>query len=187
MKTNLGQIRIIAGKWRSRKINFITSEEVRPTPDRIRETLFNWLGTRILGAKCLDCFAGSGALGFEALSRGAESVTFFDKSPKVTKNIQANAVILGASNIDIRLKFPPNDNTIHLPTFDIVFLDPPFHKNLIHTSCAWLRENEVLKEGSIIYIETERNLKILPIPKEWTILKSETAGQVRYYLVEAHF
>lgn len=184
MKTQSGTVRIIAGKWRGRKLDFITSE-VRPTGDRVRETLFNWLGSSIIGAKCLDPFAGSGALGFEALSRGAQSVTMLDKSPAVVKKLKENMLLLGAANVDIYLKkFPPLENDLKLSSFDIVFLDPPYNKNLIASSCRWLKENNCLKKGSLIYIEAEKDLLPLPIPRDWQVLKSKRAGQVGYHLIK---
>ena len=93
MRAKFGQVRIIAGTWRSRKLKFIASPIIRPTPDRVRETLFNWLRSKIIGARCLDCFAGSGALGFEALSRGAASVTMFDVSAACIERLKENAIL----------------------------------------------------------------------------------------------
>lgn len=178
-------VRIIGGKWRSRKLEFPAQDQLRPTPDRVRETLFNWLMPVINGAKCLDLFAGSGALGFEALSRGAASVVMADKSPEVIEGLRKNAEKLTAvSAVTILLGHVP-DVALLMPDggFDIVFLDPPFHQNLIQKSCQFLEDKGLLSPHALIYIEAEPSLQPLPIPSHWQILKAKKAGQVGYYLV----
>jgi len=184
MATKSNQTHIIAGKWRSRKLNFPDLPTLRPTPNRVRETLFNWLSNNIVGAYCLDCFAGSGALGFEALSRGAAWVTMIDNSKNVVENLKVNAALLGAKTIDFHCaKFPFLEPRFAENPFDIVFLDPPYHQGLIAICCEFLEKNHYLKEGALIYIEAERKLTSLPIPENWHILKSQKAGQVGYHLI----
>ncbi|MCL5261132.1 MAG: 16S rRNA (guanine(966)-N(2))-methyltransferase RsmD [Gammaproteobacteria bacterium] len=178
-------LRIIGGKWRSRKIDFLPLETVRPTTNPIRETVFNWLAPIIADANCLDLFAGSGALGFEALSRGAKSVLFIDKSIKIISLLKENARALNAKNADFLCALIPRD-LLKIPkqTFDIVFLDPPFKQNLLQTCCELLRENNYIGQGSYIYLEAEKSLNIQEvIPKDWQIVKSKITGEVGYYLI----
>jgi 16S rRNA (guanine966-N2)-methyltransferase len=178
------QLRIIGGKWRNRKIKFSADVEIRPTPNRIRETLFNWLVPHIEGAICLDLFAGSGALGFEALSRGARHITMVDKSPEVIKTLKKNAVILGTRDIEFFcIKFSLNLKNFFTHKFNIVFLDPPFYKNLVKPCSQWLEQQNCLTDEAFIYIEAESSLKILPVPSNWQIYRSKIAGQVRYSLL----
>ncbi len=184
MAVATNQLRIIGGKWRNRKITFSANVEIRPTPNRIRETLFNWLAPHIEGAICLDLFAGSGAVGFEALSRGAKHVTMVDKSPEVIKTLKKNTVILGTENIDFFcVKFTPKLKNFFIHKFNIVFLDPPFYKNLIGLCSQWLEQQNCLANGAFIYIEAESSLKDLQVPKNWKIHRSKVAGQVRYSLL----
>jgi 16S rRNA (guanine966-N2)-methyltransferase len=176
------KVRIIGGIWRGRKISFAKIKDVRPTPDRVRETLFNWLAPYINQAVCLDCFAGSGALGFEALSRGAAWVVMVDKSKAVVTKLKENAEFLKAEKITFyQEKFPLSDEK--LPIFDIVFLDPPYYQNLIAPCCKWLEESQGLHLGSLIFIEAEKTLWPLPLPSNWQVLKSKKTGQVGYHLV----
>jgi 16S rRNA (guanine966-N2)-methyltransferase len=177
-------IRIIGGKWRSRIIHFPDSEGLRPTANRSRETLFNWLMPYIQGAKCIDLFAGSGALCFEALSRGAASAIMIDKSPKVIGQLRESAKLLQAENLQIFCaQIPKEPPPFPAQTFDIVFVDPPFHHNLIGPSCEWLEKYHCLNPGSLLYIEAESHLPALPISDEWKILRSKVAGEVAYYLL----
>lgn len=178
MANNPNKIRIIGGKWRGRKLKFVPIPGLRPTPNRLRETLFNWLAPVIEGAICLDLFAGSGALGFEALSRGASHVVMVDKSPQVIRTLKENAKMLGAENIeficaDSRLR--GNDN---IRTFDIVFLDPPFYQNLIKPCLDWLEKNKCLSPDAFVYVETEKSLDISAFITHWDIYRSQTAGDV---------
>ena len=180
-----GQVRIIGGKWRSRKISFPQIDEIRPTPDRVRETLFNWLSNRITGARCLDLFAGSGALSFEALSRGASYVMMFDRSIEVIRQLNKNSQLLGAQHCEIRRGnvpycLAPNS----ADPFDIIFLDPPFHKHLIASSLQALENMNYLSRSSLLYIESELIKKDLSLPENWVTLNNKRAGQVNYYLLE---
>ena len=176
------QLRIIAGQWRGRKLTFPDIKALRPTPDRVRETLFNWLAPNIQGARCLDLFAGSGALGFEALSRGAAGVVLIENNPLAYNQLIANKQLLKCQNAEI-LKI---DAKMYLEQakhpFDIIFLDPPFHQNLIPIFCNLLENSQPLKQHSLIYIESEIPLKSLKLPNHWEIIKQSQAGQVSYGL-----
>jgi len=174
-------VRMIGGKWRGRKLIIPEVAEVRPTLDRVRETVFNWLSPNIIGATCLDAFAGSGVLGFEALSRDAASVTFVDANKKAITQITKTAKMLNTDNADIvHAQFPQQFSSGH--KFDVVFLDPPFNKNLIETSTKFLQDNNLLNKNALIYIEAEVALQTINFPKNWQPLKHKTAGEVAYYL-----
>jgi 16S rRNA (guanine966-N2)-methyltransferase len=178
------QLRVIGGQWRSRKLVFPALAGLRPTPDRVRETLFNWLSPRIHGAHCLDLFAGSGALGIEALSRGAAHVVFVDNDAQATKTLRENLQALQTHTADVLTadasrwlkQAPPH-------TFDLVFLDPPFSQELLTPVCQALNNSTLLNPNALIYLESERNASLL-LPAGWTVLKDKTTGQVRYQLVE---
>lgn len=177
-------LRIIAGKWRGRKVPFPDSEGLRPTSDRVRETLFNWLAPVINEARCLDLFSGSGALSLEALSRGAAHVTLIDASPRVSEQLRKNLSTLECANANLLtinaldwLKAVKVDQQ----PFDVVFLDPPFNKQLLAPSCELLESQGLVHEGSYIYIETEADLS-LALPKSWRLHREKRAGQVAYYL-----
>lgn len=179
------QVRIIGGKWRTRIIKFPNTVDLRPTPNRVRETLFNWLAPVIFDAKCLDCFAGSGALSFEALSRGAGFCLLVDNSSEVVQNLLANVKALQASNAQIlQASFPTDAINKFNYQFDIVFLDPPFHKGLVETCSDWLEKSHVLADECLIYIEAEVELSQLLVPKNWQIIKNKTASSVSYYLIK---
>jgi len=180
----MNKVRIIGGKWRGRKLNFPDLPGVRPTPDRVRETLFNWLMRDIRGAVCLDLFAGSGAMGFEALSRGALQVVMVDSSREVVDELDKHKQYLQADNLIIHNQIIPTVNQFPYGPFDIVFLDPPFHKNLIALSTKWLDDNQLLNSNALIYLELEKSSEALPIPSHWEILKDKSAGKVRYCLCE---
>jgi 16S rRNA (guanine966-N2)-methyltransferase len=181
MAKNPNEIRIIGGKWRGRKLKFVPQAHLRPTPNRVRETLFNWLAPIIDGAICLDLFAGSGALGFEALSRGAGYVVMVDKSAQVIKTLKENAAIFQAEHIEfINAKFSPKMKNIFSQKFDIVFLDPPFYKNLIKPSLEWLQKNDCLAANALVYVEKERQVDL---PENWKIYRGKIAGQVSYSVV----
>ncbi len=182
----MGAVRIIGGQWRGRKIHFSSLPGLRPTPNRLRETLFNWLMHKVIGARCLDLFAGSGALGFEALSRGAHSVVMIDTSPQVIKELQTNVKILGGGDrVRLYCGQIPKLKLSELGRFDIVFLDPPFHQNCLPTCYQWLEANHCVAPAALIYIEAERDLQPLPLPTQWSILRQQSAGQVSSYLVKS--
>lgn len=138
------EIRLIGGKWRGRKLTFPTLPGLRPTPDRVRETLFNWLSFSLAGANCLDLFAGSGALGLEALSRDAAQVTFVDSQYIVIQHIRNMCDNLGATNAHFVHGTIPKCTLNALQTFDIVFIDPPYKNGLINQSAAWLEHHHYL-------------------------------------------
>ncbi|MBV1881049.1 MAG: 16S rRNA (guanine(966)-N(2))-methyltransferase RsmD [Pseudomonadales bacterium] len=182
------RLRIIGGEWRGRRIQFAVVEGLRPTGERIRETLFNWLTPSTPGAHCLDLFAGSGALSFEALSRGAESATLIDRSSRVTDELSAQLTLLKCDRANIINQDGLRWLTQHTPDspqFDIVFLDPPFRKNLLQQAIIALEEKHWLKPGAMIYIESEvdmdTNLESL-IPSNWILHRQKTGGQVSYSL-----
>jgi 16S rRNA (guanine966-N2)-methyltransferase len=185
------QLRIIGGQWRGRKLHFPTVPGLRPTPNRIRETLFNWLTPYLSDTYCLDLFAGSGALGFEALSRCAKSVTFIEQSPTLVhyleKQIKQFSVEDKAAVYQAR--FPFNASRVfkgRKNLFNLVFLDPPFHQDLVEKACHWLLKEQLIAAESIIYIETESTLKSLLLPPNWHIQACKIAGKVRYGLIRAN-
>ena len=177
------QLRIIGGRWRGRKINFPDLPSLKPTPDRVRETLFNWLMNDIQDAVCLDLFAGSGALGFEALSRGASAVLMVDESSKAIKAIEENAKRLDTQQMIAACARIPADLTPFLQQrFNIVFLDPPYRQGLLQDCCSWLERSGNLAEQALIYLEAEKTQDMAFLPEDWQLLKSKIAGQVGYHL-----
>ena len=181
--TRPGRLRIVAGKWRSRLLPIADVPGLRPTSERIRETLFNWLSPGIEGSRCLDLFAGSGALGFEALSRGAAAVTFVDSSAAAIANLQQSAVALGATGANIVKK----DGAAFLDGFsgekyDLVFLDPPFSGNPAVDLCRLLANSNVLADGAQIYLERERGQVAPDLPDGWFGVHGKIAGNVSYSL-----
>jgi len=156
---------------------------LRPTSERIRETLFNWLAPSIAGARCLDLFAGSGALGLEALSRGAASCAFVDNSATVIAALRKNVATLDANGADIhKIDAIEYLKGLDKSEFDIVFLDPPFATDMYADLCRLLVERSLLKEGARIYIEEGRSTPATVLPEGWQILHTKTAGNVRYSL-----
>jgi len=181
-------LRVIAGKWRSRKLQFPDIEGLRPTADRVRETLFNWLQDRIPYARCLDLFAGSGACGIEALSRGARFVSFVDISSLATSSIKRNLTLLSASDYEVvcedSLTWIAKHNEESSPLYDVVFLDPPFASALLEKSIASLEQSKVLAADAYIYIESAQEVSNAGMPQSWQMLKSKKAGMVHFYLYQ---
>lgn len=179
-----GFIRIISGKWRGRKLPVLDNDGLRPTTDRVKETLFNWLMPVIQDASCLDCFAGSGSLSFEALSRGANNVVQIEKNKFVANQLQKNTKILNTTNCHIH----NTDATNWLAQradqqFNLVFIDPPFHQELAPKVIKQLEDNNWLTTNAYIYVETEQNgLPASQIPLNWTLHREKTTGQVHSYL-----
>lgn len=182
-----GEVRIIAGRWRGRKLPVLNAQGLRPTGDRVKETLFNWLMPYIVDSHCLDAFAGSGSLGFEALSRQAQSVTFVELDKAVAQQLKRNLQSLQCDETQARvinqscldwLKLAQNT-----PHFDLVFLDPPFHFGLAEQAIALLDQQNWLKPHALIYVETERE-KPLTVPANWLLLKEKSTGQVSYRLYQ---
>jgi len=177
-------LRIIGGTWRGRRLRFPPTPEIRPTPDRVRETLFNWLGTRVSGARCLDLFAGSGALGLEALSRGAAHVTFVERDSVAAREVRARLAEWDATGAAVEstdaLRFLEGAPR----AFDIVFLDPPFGTGLLQASMRKLEDLRWLADGALIYIEATAEEPLPPLPRAWKLIKAKQAGAVGYHLVE---
>ncbi|MFA7554576.1 MAG: 16S rRNA (guanine(966)-N(2))-methyltransferase RsmD [Spongiibacteraceae bacterium] len=180
------QLRIIAGQWRGRKLQFPSVEGLRPTPDRVRETLFNWLAPVLPNARCLDLFAGSGALGLEALSRGAAQVDFIDSSGAAIKQLQQNLQLLKAEHANCWQE--PADQWLRAskptpqPTYDVIFLDPPFHKGLAEHCIKLIDEQRLLAANSYVYLEMGSIEALPPLPPSWQLHREKTAGQVCYRL-----
>ena len=175
-------VRIIGGQYRGKKLHFPAIEGLRPTPDRVKETLFNWLMNDIRDKKCLDAFAGSGALGFEAFSRGAKQVVFVESSPKVFNNLKQ---LVGSFNTENLLVIQANalaylEKTVE--NFDIIFLDPPFAQNYLPECLNLLAHSKILAKGGLVYIESPT--KPILDPSLWREIKLKQAGQVIYGLYE---
>jgi 16S rRNA (guanine966-N2)-methyltransferase len=175
-------LRVIAGQWRGRRLEFPDLPGVRPTPDRVRETLFNWLTPVLSGARCLDLFAGSGALGVEALSRGAAEVIFVEHHPVAIRALRENLARLNARNARVEqaeaLAWLRRTGT----PFEIVLLDPPFGEGLLEPVCAMLEQGGWLAETAWIYLEAEAALQPLSLPPCWKPYREKTAGAVTYRL-----
>lgn len=180
-----GTLRIIGGRHRGRRLHFAPLPGLRPTPDRVRETLFNWLAPVIEGARCLDLFAGSGALGLEALSRGAAPVVFVDAAPRAVAAIAGHLDTLGATEGRVVradalafLRGPAE-------AFDVVFLDPPFGQGLLAPCLRLLAGAGWLAPGARVYVEAERELGEVALPPGWHWHREKVAGQVAYRLALA--
>ncbi|MCG9748373.1 16S rRNA (guanine(966)-N(2))-methyltransferase RsmD [Shewanella sp. Isolate8] len=178
-----GQVRIIAGQWRSRKLPIHDLEGLRPTTDRVRETLFNWIAGDLPGARVLDCFGGSGALCFEALSRYAKYAKVFELQASAAKQLKQNLATLKCDCADVvqgdtlvQLKTPPAEG------FDVVFIDPPFRKGLAQACIDALVAQDWLNQDALVYVETEKEHPPLGLPSGWMPLKEKQAGQVTYRL-----
>jgi 16S rRNA (guanine966-N2)-methyltransferase len=178
------EVRIIGGEWRGRKLHFPPSAGLRPTPDRVRETLFNWLQFELAGARCLDLFAGSGALGFEALSRGAAEVVFVERDPASAREISEMLVRLRCDRgrveqVDalawVKRGPPPGP-------FDIVFLDPPYGEAWLPVLTEELERGGWLAPGAWVYLEDTAARGEPTLPAGWTLLRSKRAGDVGYHL-----
>lgn len=177
-----GQLRIIGGKWRSRKLAFPQQENLRPTPDRVRETVFNWLQAEVPGSRCLDVFAGSGALGFEAASRGAAEVVMIEQNPEAASALTRNIELLNAGNIQPVIADAIEWLKNNQRRFDIVFLDPPYKAGLLGQCCEILESGQSLAENAKIYLEHGPGDDKIVIPESWKCLKHKSAGQVTYKL-----
>ena len=178
-----GQLRIIGGKWRSRQFNFPMAAGLRPTPNRVRETLFNWLAPYVEGAKVLDLFAGSGALFLEALSRGAGSALALDLNPAAIASLRGHLLTLGCDNGQLL----QSDALAYLQTqaatpFDLVFLDPPFSQDLLLPACNLLEQHGWLAADAWVYSESENPPSALGLPGNWRLHREQKAGQVYYAL-----
>lgn len=179
-KPNDGLIRVISGQFRGRKLPVKNVEGLRPTTDRIKETVFNWLMQDTRDANVLDCFAGSGGLGFEALSRFAKSATFIELDSLAAKQLEQNISTLKLDNAYVKhtnsLSFLEQKNTNE--AFNLVFVDPPFRKDLAQTTCDLLEKNQWLSNDALIYVEVEAELAALETSSNWLLIKEKKAGQV---------
>ncbi|HWX33868.1 MAG TPA: 16S rRNA (guanine(966)-N(2))-methyltransferase RsmD [Steroidobacteraceae bacterium] len=176
-------VRIIGGGWRGRRVSFPDIPGLRPTPDRVRETLFNWLQPTIVGARCLDLFAGSGALGLEALSRGAKELVFVEQAVAAARALQEQLIRFAA---DRKAQVVEMGATRYLRSaaqpFDIVFLDPPFGRDALAEYVPMLDATNWLNMGGLVYLENEKNAGVPELPSRWELLKSKSAGEVGYHL-----
>lgn len=178
------KVKIIGGQWRGRNLPFPNVAGLRPTPARVRETLFNWLQYDIAASRCLDLYAGSGALGMEAASRGAKQVVQVDNNAQVCRQLKANTELVSA----IQVKVVQQDVFRYLAGdaegFNLVFLDPPFAQGLAVQAANWLEDKLWLASHAKIYIEVEHDLKLTGLPESWEMLKHKTAGEVGYYVFQ---
>ena len=176
-------IRIIGGEWRSRKLTVPDAPGLRPTPDRVRETLFNWLAPTIQGARVLDAFTGSGALFLEALSRGASTGVAIDANTDAVNNLRRNLAVLQCDDAEVlrvdSLHYLSNQTE---QGFDIVLLDPPFHQDLLLSACQLLEDNNWLNKDAWIYTESEQAPSSLGVPSTWRLHREKHTGQVHYAL-----
>jgi len=179
LSSGRNRVRIIAGKWRSRIVKFPAAAELRPTPDRVRETLFNWLGQRLDGLACLDLFAGSGALGFEAASRGAARVVMVERDRKVAAGLRESARALEAADVEVVEGDAIEWLARPRERFDVAFLDPPYASDLVTRALAVLPP--ALAPGARVYVESSA-----PVAAggPWRTLREDRAGAVRYALLE---
>jgi len=188
-------VRIIGGSWRGRRVSFPDLPGLRPTPDRVRETLYNWLQHSIVGTRCLDLFAGSGALGLEALSRGAAGVVFVEQAQAAARGLvaelarlggtpKARVVEMGAS----RFLRTAAASAGLLPggPFDIVFVDPPFGQEALADYIPLLDLGGWVKSGGLVYLESEKSAGAPVLPAHWELLKSKSAGEVGYHLARVN-
>ncbi len=178
------EVRVIAGQWRGRKIAFTEVEGLRPTSDRIRETLFNWLQEVVGQSRCLDLFAGSGALGFEAASRGAELVTLVEANREVAKQLETTSHKLSADSCQIhnRSAIDYLDGTTQ--KYDIVFVDPPYKAGMWSQVAEKMVEKAILSDNAHIYLEYPSHINLPVLPAQWRIVKDKKAGAVRYCLLQ---
>lgn len=183
-KSTGGFVRIISGLWRGRKLPVYDAEGLRPTTDRVKETLFNWLASDIPHSRCLDLFAGSGGLGFEAASRQAAHVTMLELNKSAKQQLSKNVTDLKASNIEVLQQ----DALLFLQQsgepYDVVFIDPPFRQDLLDKTIELLAGNNWLSPEALIYIETEKELTLPSLPQDWQLHREKTAGQVCYRLYQ---
>jgi 16S rRNA (guanine966-N2)-methyltransferase len=188
-------VRIIGGAWRGRRVSFPDLPGLRPTPDRVRETLYNWLQHVVVGTRCLDLFSGSGALGLEALSRGAAAVVFVEQAQAAARGLvaelarlggtpKARVVEMGAS----RFLRTAAASAGRLPggPFDIVFMDPPFGQEALADYIPLLDAGGWVKSGGLVYLESEKSAGAPVVPAHWELLKSKSAGEVGYHLARVN-
>lgn len=188
LKKNISQLRIISGQWRGMKIDFPLVQDLRPTPDNVRETVFNWLAPYIKDTRCLDLFAGSGALGFESLSRGAKEVIFVDKSVKAVNHIKKNISRFKTEHAEAYVQDANSCIRKNIGKFDIVFIDPPYQWSVNNSDnlsrlFSQMESEEVLADEAIIYVECPKHLQSIKFPETWDAHRTKVSGQVQYQLL----
>jgi 16S rRNA (guanine966-N2)-methyltransferase len=179
-------LRIIAGRHGGRKLRFPDARGLRPTADRVRETLFNWLRNDIQGSRCLDLFAGSGALGFEAASRGASDVTMVESSAAVAASLRSNSMLLDLQDVVevVHKKAASWVAQFDGDAYNVVFLDPPFADGLLDETLKLLQFGALLADRALIYIERDARQGLPDLPDNWQVLRYKKAGQVAYSLIQ---
>ena len=184
-------VRIVAGTWRGRRVNFPDLPGLRPTPDRVRETLFNWLQLSIVDARCLDLFAGSGVLGLEAVSRGARLSVFVEQAQLAARTLQAELARFGATTktrvVEMGAsRFLRASADMFGGAFDVVFMDPPFGKDALSEYVPLLDAGNWVSDGGLVYLENEKSSGPPVLPPRWELLKSKSAGEVGYHLARVN-
>ncbi|MFT8257790.1 MAG: 16S rRNA (guanine(966)-N(2))-methyltransferase RsmD [Candidatus Symbiodolus clandestinus] len=183
----LGQVRLIAGRWRGKKLTVLAEPGLRPTSDRWRETLFNWLAPQLPDAQVLDCFAGSGALGLEALSRGANHICLLEHNPNVVQQLQQTLQQLAVSSQQAIIYCVDAQQYLAQTAerrFTLVFLDPPFHQAMLPSLITLLEQHHWLTEEAWIYLETEIDWQPTTIPTHWQLHREKLSNQVAYRLYQ---
>ena len=182
---NRGKVRITSGEWKNRNLEVPDIDGLRPTSERVRETLFNWLMPSIHKSVCLDLFAGSGSLGFEALSRGAKHCTFVEKSKLAFSQIKTTRTSLNAVNSEVHncdaIDFL---SSVHNHNFNLVFLDPPFSDDYLISSIESIHEYQLVSKGGYIYIEFNKNNDLFDLPDNWSVIRKKIYGNVCFILIE---
>ncbi len=182
---NRGKVRITSGEWKNRNLEVPDIDGLRPTSERVRETLFNWLMPSIHKSVCLDLFAGSGSLGFEALSRGAKHCTFVEKSKLAFSQIKTTRTSLNAVNSEVHncdaIDFL---SSVHNHNFNLVFLDPPFSDDYLISSIESIHEYQLVSRGGYIYIEFNKNNDLFDLPDNWSVIRKKIYGNVCFILIE---
>lgn len=175
------RVRIIGGEFRRRQLDFSGLTGIRPTPDRVRETLFNWLGQDLTGKRCLDAFAGSGALGFEAASRGAKEVLMLEQNPTIVKRLRAHQIMLGAHSVEIQVADSWQFLLRNEREFDVVFCDPPYQD--VDSSRLFSCVRRSVAADGLLYVECGEMLDESSLVSAWTVWRSGRAGAAHYYLL----
>jgi 16S rRNA (guanine966-N2)-methyltransferase len=175
-------LRIIGGEWRGRKVEFPPVAAIRPTPDRVRETVFNWLQFDIPGSRCLDLFAGSGALGLEALSRGAAEVVFIESDAQAAGRLAGNLQLFACERGRVVRSSAQQYLAGVVEPFDVIFLDPPYAERLLAGTCRRIEERGWLRPGGFVYLEDAATAGVPELPPHWTLHRSKRAGEVGYHL-----
>jgi len=179
-----GSLRIIAGQWRGRKLAVLDLAGLRPTSDRIRETVFNWLQPHLGAANCLDLYAGTGALGLEAASRGAEKVTLVELNAKAATQLQSHCQTLSATQCQVHTQAASDFLEQNQQQYDIVFIDPPYQGNYWSDIAQQLMTNNSLAENALIYLEYPKQVAMPILPTQWQLIKEKKAGAVNYCLFQ---